>query len=29
MHIDLDYEYLKKKTPKNICPGYDGMKIYA
>ena len=29
MHIDLDYEYLKKKAPKNICPGYDGMKIYA
>jgi len=29
MHIDLDYEYLKKKAPKNICPGYDSMKIYA
>ncbi len=29
MHIDLDYEYLKKKAPKNIFPGYDGMKIYA
>jgi phosphoribosyl 1,2-cyclic phosphate phosphodiesterase len=27
MHSDLDYEQLKKKLPKNIIPGYDGMTI--
>ncbi len=27
MHSDLDYDYLKKKLPKNIVPGYDGMTI--
>ena len=25
MHTDLDYDQLKKKLPKNIIPGYDGM----
>ena len=27
MHTDLDYDQLKKKLPKNIVPGYDGMTI--
>ena len=27
MHSDLDYDLLKKKLPKNIVPGYDGMTI--
>ena len=27
MHSDLDYDYLKKNLPKNIIPGFDGMKI--
>ena len=27
MHTDLDYDQLKKKLPKNIIPGYDGMTI--
>ena len=27
MHSDLDYDQLKKKLPKNIIPGYDGMTI--
>ena len=27
MHCDLDYDQLKKKLPKNIVPGYDGMTI--
>ena len=27
LHIDLDYEQLRKKLPKNIVPGYDGMTI--
>ena len=27
MHSDLDYDQLKKKLPKNIVPGYDGMVI--
>ena len=27
MHSDLDYAVLKKNLPKNIIPGYDGMKI--
>ena len=27
MHSDLDYGHLKKKLPKNIVPGYDGMII--
>ena len=27
MHCDLDYDQLKKKLPKNIIPGYDGMTI--
>ena len=25
MHSDLDYDKLKKKLPKNIIPGFDGM----
>ena len=28
MHSDLDYDVLKKILPKNIVPGYDGMKVY-
>ena len=27
LHIDLDYEYLKKKLPSNILPAYDGMSF--
>jgi len=27
MHSDLDYDALKKILPKNIVPGYDGMKV--
>ena len=27
MHTDLDYETLKKSLPKNIVPGFDGMKV--
>ena len=27
MHVDLDYEYLKKKLPKNIIPAYDGLNF--
>jgi len=27
MHSDLDYDHLKKKLPKNVVPGYDGMTI--
>tara|TARA_B100000787_G_scaffold124339_1_gene93688 strand:- start:109 stop:882 length:774 start_codon:yes stop_codon:yes gene_type:complete len=27
MHSDLDYDKLKKKLPKNIFPGYDGMSV--
>ena len=27
MGHELDYEILKKQLPKNIVPGYDGMKI--
>jgi len=27
MHSDLDYDVLKKNLPKNIVPGYDGMKV--
>ena len=27
MHSDLDYSQLKKKLPKNIMPGFDGMTV--
>ena len=27
MHSDLDYNILKKELPKNIIPGFDGLKI--
>ena len=27
MHVDLDYEKLKKILPKNVVPAYDGMSI--
>ena len=27
LHVDLDYEYLKKKLPSNILPAYDGMSF--
>ena len=27
LHTDLDYDQLKKRLPKNIVPGYDGMTI--
>ncbi len=28
LHSDLDYKILKKKLPRNIVPGYDGMTLY-
>jgi len=28
MHSDLDYDQLKKKLPKDIIPGYDGMTVF-
>jgi len=27
MHSDLDYDTIKKKLPKHIVPGFDGMTI--
>ena len=27
MHTDLDYDQLKKKLPKNIVPGFDGLTV--
>jgi|TARA_B110000037_G_scaffold217440_1_gene278463 phosphoribosyl 1,2-cyclic phosphate phosphodiesterase len=27
MHSDLDYDILKKNLPRNIVPGYDGLKV--
>jgi len=27
LHSSLDYDYLKKKLPKNVYPAYDGMKL--
>ncbi len=27
MHIDLDYETLKRELPDNVEPAYDGMVI--
>jgi phosphoribosyl 1,2-cyclic phosphate phosphodiesterase len=27
LHSDLDYNYLKKKLPKNVVPAYDGLTI--
>ena len=27
LHVDLDYEYLKKKLPSNILPAYDGLSF--
>ena len=27
MHVDLDYNYLKKVLPKNIIPGFDGLSF--
>ena len=27
MHSDLDFDQLKKKLPKNIVPGYDGLTV--
>jgi phosphoribosyl 1,2-cyclic phosphate phosphodiesterase len=27
MHIDLDYETLKRKLPAQVEPAYDGMTI--
>ena len=27
MHSDLDYAKVKKRLPKNIIPGFDGMTI--
>jgi len=28
LHADLDYNYLSKILPKNVCPAYDGMSFY-
>ena len=27
LHTDLDYDYLKKKLPKNIIPAFDGLSF--
>ena len=27
LHTDLDYNFLKKKLPKNIMPAYDGLSF--
>jgi hypothetical protein len=27
MHSDLDYDQLKKKLPRDIRPGFDGISI--
>ena len=27
MHIDLDYDKIKKNLPKNIFPAYDGLSF--
>ena len=27
LHTDLDYNFLKKKLPKNIIPAYDGLSL--
>ena len=27
LHHDLDYDYLLRKLPKNVLPGYDGLKL--
>ena len=27
LHVDLDYNYLKKKLPPDILPAYDGMSF--
>ena len=27
LHSDLDYDFLKKKLPKNILPAYDGLSL--
>ena len=27
LHSDLDYVQLKKKLPKNIIPGFDGLSF--
>jgi len=27
LHVDFDYDELKKELPKNIIPAYDGLKI--
>ena len=27
LHTDLDYDYLKRKLPKNIIPAFDGLSF--
>ena len=27
LHSDLDYDFLKKRLPKNIVPAYDGLSL--
>jgi phosphoribosyl 1,2-cyclic phosphate phosphodiesterase len=29
MHIDLDYEALRRRLPEGVEPGYDGMVLYT
>jgi phosphoribosyl 1,2-cyclic phosphate phosphodiesterase len=29
LHIDLDYETLKRELPPNVEPAYDGMTVVA
>ena len=27
LHLDLDYQKLKKRLPKNVVPAYDGLSV--
>ena len=27
LHVDLDYQNLRKKLPENIIPAYDGLSF--
>ena len=29
MHVDMDYDTLKRELPANVKPAYDGMTIQA
>ena len=27
LHLDLDYQKLKRRLPKNVVPAYDGLSV--